>query len=38
MKKWRVGIIGIGGIFKGSHIWEYLEDERLEVVALCDII
>lgn len=38
MKKWRVGIIGIGGIFKGSHIWEYLDDERLEVVALCDII
>lgn len=38
MKKWRVGIIGIGGIFKGSHIGEYLNDERLEVVALCDII
>ena len=38
MKKWRVGIIGIGGIFKGSHIGEYLDDERLEVVALCDII
>ena len=38
MKKLRVGIIGIGGIFKGSHIGEYLDDERLEVVALCDII
>ena len=38
MQKWRVGIIGIGGIFKGSHIGEYLDDERLEVVALCDII
>lgn len=38
MKKWRVGIIGIGGIFKGSHIGEYLDDDRLEVVALCDII
>ena len=38
MKKWRVGIIGIGGIFKGVHLNEYLEDERLEVVALCDII
>ena len=38
MKKWRVGIIGIGGIFKGAHIGEYLEDDRLEVVALCDII
>ncbi len=38
MKKWRVGIIGVGGIFKGSHIGEYLDDERLEVVALCDII
>lgn len=37
-KKWRVGIIGIGGICKGSHLPEYLSDERLEVAALCDII
>lgn len=37
-KKWRVGLIGIGGICKGSHLVEYLTDERLEVVALCDII
>ena len=29
MKKWRVGIIGIGGIFKGSHIGEYLDDEKI---------
>lgn len=37
-KKWRVGIIGIGGICKGSHLEEYLKDDRLEVTALCDII
>ena len=38
MKKWRVGIIGIGGIFNGAHRGHYLNDDRLEVVALCDII
>ena len=38
MKKWRVGIIGIGGIFNGAHREHYLKDDRLEVVALCDII
>lgn len=38
MKKWRVGIIGIGGIFNGAHREHYLNDDRLEVVALCDII
>ena len=38
MKKWRVGIIGVGGIFNGAHREHYLNDDRLEVVALCDII
>jgi len=37
-KKWRVGIIGNGGICKGSHVGEYLSDDRVEVAALCDII
>lgn len=38
MKKWRVGIIGNGGICKGCHVEEYLNDDRLEVAAVCDII
>mgnify|MGYP003301072603 CR=1 FL=1 len=38
MKKWRVGIIGNGGICKGAHLSTYLNDERLEVAAVCDII
>ena len=38
MAKWRVGLIGIGGICKGAHLEAYLKDDRVEVVALCDII
>lgn len=38
MAKWRVGLIGNGGICKGAHIEEYIKDERLEVAAVCDII
>ena len=38
MAKWRVGLIGNGGICKGAHLKEYLTDDRIEVVALCDII
>ena len=38
MAKWKVGIIGIGGICKSAHIPQYLADERVEVVAVCDII
>ena len=38
MKKWRVALIGNGGICKGAHLNEYLNDERLEVAAVCDII
>ncbi len=38
MKKLRIGIIGNGGICKGAHIGGYLKDDRVEIVALCDII
>ncbi len=38
MAKWKVGLIGNGGICKGAHIPHYLRDDRLEVVAVCDII
>ena len=38
MAKWRVGLIGNGGICKGCHTPFYLEDERVEVAAVCDII
>ncbi len=38
MKKIKIGIIGNGGICKGAHLREYLNDDRVEIVALCDII
>lgn len=38
MKKWRVGLIGNGGICKGAHLGFYTNQDRVEVVALCDII
>ncbi len=38
MKKIKIGIVGIGGIAKCAHIPAYLKDERVEIVALCDII
>ena len=38
MSKLRIAIIGNGGICQGSHIENYCEDERVEVVAFCDII
>ena len=38
MAKWKVGLIGNGGICKGAHLSTYLNDERLEVAAVCDII
>jgi len=38
MKKLKIGLIGIGGICNGVHIPAYLQDERTEVVALCDIV
>ena len=38
MKKIRIGIIGNGGICKGSHVPTYVKDDRVEVVGVCDII
>ncbi len=38
MKKIRIGIIGNGGICKGAHVPTYLEDDRVEIVGVCDII
>lgn len=37
-KKFRVGLIGCGGIAKAAHIPSYLLEKRAEVVAVCDII
>ena len=31
MKKWRVGIIGVGGIFNGAHREHYLKDVALRL-------
>lgn len=38
MKKWRIGLIGNGGICKGPHLSFYKNQDRVEVAALCDII
>ena len=38
MSKLRIALIGNGGICRGSHIKNYVEDDRVEVVAFCDII
>ena len=38
MSKLRIAIIGNGGICQGSHIDNYYEDKRVDVVAFCDII
>lgn len=37
MAKYRVGIIGCGGIAKTAHIPSYIGEKRVEIVALCDI-
>ncbi len=37
MKKFRVGVVGCGGIAKGSHFPSYLLEKRVEIVGLCDI-
>ena len=36
-KKYRVGLIGCGGIAKGAHIPSYKLEGRAEIVAVCDI-
>ncbi|MBQ2774735.1 MAG: Gfo/Idh/MocA family oxidoreductase [Clostridia bacterium] len=38
MEKLKIGIIGIGGIAKGSHIPAYIMQKNAEIVAVCDII
>ncbi|MBR2876726.1 MAG: gfo/Idh/MocA family oxidoreductase, partial [Clostridia bacterium] len=38
MSKLRIALIGNGGICRGSHIKNYCDDDRVEVVAFCDII
>ncbi|MBR5441738.1 MAG: Gfo/Idh/MocA family oxidoreductase [Clostridia bacterium] len=38
MSKLRVALIGNGGICRGSHVVNYVDDDRVEVVAFCDII
>lgn len=37
MKKYRVGVVGCGGIAKGAHFSSYLLEKRVEIVGLCDI-
>ena len=38
MKKLRIGIIGCGGIARWAHVPYFLDDERVEVVAVWDIL
>lgn len=38
MSKLRIAIIGNGGICRACHVEHYVEDDRAEVVAFCDII
>lgn len=38
MSKLKIAIIGNGGICRGSHIKNYCEDDRVDLVAFCDII
>ncbi len=38
MSKLKIALIGNGGICRACHIDNYYEDERVEVVAFCDII
>lgn len=38
MSKLKIALIGNGGICCGSHIKNYVGDDRVEVVAFCDII
>ena len=37
-RKIRMGIVGCGGIGRWAHTPVYAKDERVEIVALCDII
>ena len=37
MKKYRIGLIGVGGIMNGAHIPGYLSDDNCEITAIADI-
>ena len=36
MKKWKIGVIGVGGISQ-MHIQSYLHNPNVELYAFCDI-
>ena len=38
MDKIRIGMVGCGGMCNGAHVPAYLKDERVELVAFCDIV
>ncbi|WP_163101969.1 Gfo/Idh/MocA family protein [Peribacillus alkalitolerans] len=38
MSKIKVGVIGCGSIAKHRHLPEYLSNEQVEIVAVCDIV
>lgn len=38
MDKIRIGLVGCGGMGNGAHMPAYLKDDRVEVVAFCDIV
>lgn len=35
-KKWKVGIVGAGNIFKSAHMKTWMEHSEAEIVAVCD--
>ena len=37
-KKYKVGLIGLGGIAKGAHMSSYQRMDNVEVAAICDIV
>jgi len=37
MAKLKVGAVGTGGMFKGSHLTSWLANPDTELVALCDV-
>ena len=37
-KKYKVGLIGLGGIAKGAHMSAYGRMDNVELAAICDIL
>ena len=37
-KKYKVGLIGLGGIAKGAHMSAYGRMDTVELAAICDIV